>query len=30
MSPDQASRTRALCGQVQGELAKEREGRCRT
>lgn len=30
MSPDQASRTRTLCSQVQGELAKEREGRCRT
>jgi hypothetical protein len=30
MSPDQVSRTRALCSQVEGELAKEREGRCRT
>jgi hypothetical protein len=30
MSPDQVSRTRALCTQVAGELAKERQGRCRT
>jgi hypothetical protein len=30
MSADQASRTRALSSQVHGELAKEREGRCRT
>ena len=30
MTPDQASRTRALCGQVEGELTREREGRCRT
>jgi hypothetical protein len=30
MSPDQASRTRALSSQVHGELAKERHGRCRT
>jgi hypothetical protein len=30
ISADQASRTRALSGQVHGELAKEREGRCRT
>jgi hypothetical protein len=30
MTSEQASRTRALCGQVQGELAKERDGRCRT
>ena len=30
MSADQASRTRALSSQVQGELAKERQGRCRT
>lgn len=30
MSPDQASRTRDLCSQVQTELAKERAGRCRT
>jgi hypothetical protein len=30
MSPDQASRTKALCSQVEGELAKERESRCRT
>jgi hypothetical protein len=30
MSPDQLSRTRALSTQVEGELAKEREGRCRT
>ena len=28
--PDQLSRTRALCSQVEGELAKEREARCRT
>ena len=27
---DQASRTKVLSGQVQGELAKERKGRCRT
>jgi hypothetical protein len=30
MSPDQLSRTRALSSQVEGELAREREGRCRT
>jgi hypothetical protein len=30
MSPEQLSRTRALSAQVEGELAKEREGRCRT
>ena len=30
MSPDQLSRTRALCSQVEGELVREREGRCRT
>jgi hypothetical protein len=30
MTPDQVSRTRALCSQVQVELSKEREGRCRT
>ena len=30
MSPDQASRTKALSTQVQGELTKERKGRCRT
>jgi hypothetical protein len=30
MSPDQASRTRALTSQVEGELAREREGRCKT
>ena len=30
MSPDQASRTRALSSQVHGELTKERRGRCRT
>ena len=30
MSPDQVTRTRALCTQVEGELAREREGRCRT
>ena len=30
MSPDQLSRTRALSGQVEGELAREREGRCKT
>jgi hypothetical protein len=30
MSPDQASRTKALSSQVQGELAKERQGRCKT
>jgi hypothetical protein len=30
MSPDQATRTKTLSGQVQGELAKERKGRCRT
>jgi hypothetical protein len=29
MSPDQTARTRALCKQVQGELTKERAGRCR-
>jgi hypothetical protein len=30
MTPDQASRTRALSSQVEAELSKEREGRCRT
>jgi hypothetical protein len=30
ISPDQASRTRALSSQVHGELTKERAGRCRT
>jgi hypothetical protein len=30
MTSDQASRTRTLCGQVEGELVREREGRCRT
>ena len=30
ISPDQASRTKVLSSQVQGELAKERQGRCRT
>jgi hypothetical protein len=30
MTPDQVSRTRALCSQVAVELSKEREGRCRT
>ena len=30
MTPDQLSRTRALSAQVEGELAKERAGRCRT
>ena len=30
MTPDQLSRTRALSVQVEGELAKERAGRCRT
>jgi hypothetical protein len=30
MSPDQLSRTRALSGQVEGELARERDGRCKT
>jgi hypothetical protein len=30
MSPDQASRTRVLSSQVQGELTKERQGRCKT
>ena len=30
MSAEQQTRTRALCTQVEGELAKEREGRCRT
>lgn len=30
MSPDQASRTRALSSLVHGELTKERRGRCRT
>ncbi len=30
MSPDQLARTRALSGQVEGELAREREGRCKT
>jgi hypothetical protein len=30
MSTDQLTRTRALCSQVEGELTKEREGRCRT
>jgi len=30
MTPDQLSRTRALGVQVEGELARERAGRCRT
>jgi hypothetical protein len=30
MTPDQASRTRELSSQVEGELTREREGRCRT
>jgi hypothetical protein len=30
MTADQVSRTRALSGQVEVELSKEREGRCRT
>jgi hypothetical protein len=30
MSADQLSRTRALSAQVEGELSKERAGRCRT
>jgi hypothetical protein len=30
MTPDQASRTRALSSQVEGELTRERDGRCRT
>jgi hypothetical protein len=30
MSSEQQTRTRALCSQVEVELAKEREGRCRT
>jgi len=30
MTPDQSSRTRALSAQVEGELAKERAGRCRS
>jgi hypothetical protein len=30
LSPDQATRTRALSAQVEGELARERAGRCRT
>ena len=30
VSPDQISRTRALNGQVEGELAKERGVRCKT
>jgi hypothetical protein len=30
MTPDQLSRTRALSVQVEGELARERTGRCRT
>jgi hypothetical protein len=29
MSPDQVSRTRALSTQVEGELAREKAGRCR-
>ena len=29
VTPEQASRTRALSTQVEGELAKERTGRCR-
>jgi hypothetical protein len=29
MTPDQVTRTRSLCEQVHGELAKERDGRCR-
>jgi hypothetical protein len=30
MAPDQLSRTQALTTQVEGELAKERAGRCRS
>jgi hypothetical protein len=30
MTPDQVSRTRHLSSQVESELAREREGRCRT
>jgi hypothetical protein len=30
MTADQLSRTRALSAQVEGELAKERAGRCRS
>ena len=30
MTPDQASRTRDLSSQVEGELTRERDGRCRT
>jgi hypothetical protein len=30
MSAEQLSRTRALSAQVEGELTKERAGRCRT
>lgn len=30
MTPDQVSRTRALSSQVESELTREREGRCRT
>jgi hypothetical protein len=30
MTPDQVSRTRTLSSQVEGELTREREGRCRT
>jgi hypothetical protein len=30
MTPDQVSRTRDLSSQVEGELTREREGRCRT
>lgn len=29
MSPDQVTRTRAMCSLVEGELTKERAGRCR-
>jgi hypothetical protein len=29
MTPDQVTRTRALCSQVESELTKERAGRCR-
>lgn len=30
MSPDQVTRTRAMCSLVESELTKERAGRCRT
>jgi hypothetical protein len=30
MTPDQVSRTRDLSSQVEGELTRERDGRCRT